>query len=244
MRQWAKLRGTGWAGVMALFLLAIGACAWPQADQPVELDHVVAVVGEQAILQSDVDDEVRFTAMESGNMSAQEDTPQAASGRLIDRALIDRERTLQPQSSQVTEQQVQQSIAGLQKNLSACAHAACATANGWASVLRAHGFTPQQVEARERERLQTLQFIHWRFGSTVRISRSDEQKFYESTLLPQFAQHGITAPPFAKIASRIHEILLQQKISSMLGDWLQSLRSEGEVHIVDAAYAGVGGLQP
>ena len=246
MHKRIELRSLGLAGLCWLILLAPSArvVAQAQTAQPVELDHVVAVVGEQAILQSDVDDEIRFTQMESGSTAPQDDTPASALSRLIDRALIDRERALQPGATAITEQQVQASIASLQKNLPACAHADCASAAGWTAVLRAYSFTPQQVESRMRERLETLQFIDWRFGSTIRISRSEEKQYYESTLLPQFAHNKIAPPPLAKISGRVHEILLQQKISAMLGDWLKSLRAEGEVHIVDAAYAGQTGEQP
>ncbi len=241
-----ELRSLRRVGLCWLILLAPFAHVWAQgqAAQPVELDHVVAVVGEQAILQSDVEDEIRFTQMESGSTAPQDDMPASALSRLIDRALIDRERALQPVATAITEQQVQASIASLQKNLPACAHTDCASATGWAAVLRAHGFTPQQVESRMRERLETLQFIDWRFGSTIRISRSEEKQYYESTLLPQFAHNKIAAPSLAKISGQIHEILLQQKISVMLGDWLKSLRAEGEVHIVDSAYASNTGEQP
>jgi peptidyl-prolyl cis-trans isomerase SurA len=51
-------------------------------------------------------------------------------------------------------------------------------------------------------------------------------------------------PPLAKLSARIREILLQQKISVLLEDWLKSLRAEDEVHIVDPAYAGQQGEQP
>jgi len=247
MRRRIERRSVVWASRVCLVLLTSwAACgqSQTQAPQSVELDHIVAVVGERAILQSDVDDEIRFTELESGSFSAQDDTPQRALNRLIDRALIERERSLQPESTAILPQQVQEGIANLQKNLPACAHEACATASGWSAVLRQHGFTPQQVESRVRERLQTLQFIHWRFASTLHISSSDEKKYYETVLLPQFAHNKIVAPPLGKISGQVHEILLQQKISSMLGDWLQSLRSEGEVHIVDTNYARVGELQP
>ena len=43
-----------------------------------------------------------------------------------------------------------------------------------------------------------------------------------------------------KIDSRIQEILLQQRVSSLLLEWLQSLKSEGSVSILDPAYGQVG----
>ncbi len=47
-------------------------------------------------------------------------------------------------------------------------------------------------------------------------------------------------PPLASVSSRIEEILLQQRVSSLLLEWLQSLKSEGSVSILDPAYGKVG----
>jgi peptidyl-prolyl cis-trans isomerase SurA len=38
------------------------------------------------------------------------------------------------------------------------------------------------------------------------------------------------------IAPRIEEILLQQRVNVLLRDWLKSLRDQGSVQILDAAY--------
>ncbi|HUZ03879.1 MAG TPA: SurA N-terminal domain-containing protein, partial [Acidobacteriaceae bacterium] len=205
--------------------------AQAQSSQPLsstELDHVVAVVGEQAILQSDVEDEMRFTALQSATLPASDNTPQSALNRLIDRALIDNERALQPTFSVVSDAQVQQSIADLKKNLPACEQDACSTDKGWQAVLQTEGFTPQEVSDRLRERLQVLKFIDWRFGSTIRISQKEVQDYYQQVLLPEFARNKVSAPPLKKVSARIWEILLQQHITALLDDWLKNLRNEGK----------------
>ncbi len=212
-----------------------------QTAQSVELDHVVAVVGDQAILQSDVEDEMRFTTLQSADIPMSKDAPQRALNRLIDRALIEKERALQPSFSAVSDAQVEQSIVELKKNILACAHAACSTDKGWTDFLQTQGFTEQDIYVRMQERLQVLKFIDWRFGSTVRISKKEVQAYYQQVLLPQFALAKTPAPAVTKIETRIRQILLEQHIAGLLDGWLKSLRSEGEVHIVDPAYASVGG---
>jgi hypothetical protein len=52
--------------------------------------------------------------------------------------------------------------------------------------------------------------------------------------------HGQKPPTLASVSDRIQEILLQQRVSSLLLEWLQSLKSEGSVSILDAAYGQVG----
>lgn len=213
----------------------------PSAPQPVELDHVVAVVADQAILQSDVEDEMRFTALQSGALPVSENTPERALNRLIDRDLIDNERSLQPAFSSVSSQQVDVSIADLKKDIPACAHAACSTPEGWKAFLQTQNFTQQEIYDRMQERLQIIKFIDWRFGSTIRITQKDIRTYYQQVLLPEFAHEKTAPPPVEKVSARIREILQQQRITGLLDDWLKSLRSQGEVHIVDSRYASVGG---
>lgn len=207
----------------------------------VELDHVVAVVDDDAILQSDVDNEIRFTALQSGALPPSQDTQVAALNRLIDRALIDTERKLQPSFSAVTPQQVDDSIAELKKDIPACANGACSTAEGWKDFLHSEGFTVEEVHDRMQERLQIIKFIDWRFGSTVRITQNDIRTYYQQVLQPEFAHEKKTAPPVAQLSSRIREILLQQRVTGLLDDWLKSLRSQDQVDIIDPKYASVGG---
>ncbi|HEX4020104.1 MAG TPA: SurA N-terminal domain-containing protein [Acidobacteriaceae bacterium] len=240
------------AAITILFAATMSAFAYPSSQKAtetqsvdaahaVELDHVVAIVGDQVILQSDLEDEMRFTALQSSALPASENTDEDALNRLIDRDLINRERLLQPAFSVVSNQQVDASIVQLKKDIPACAHDACSTSDGWKAFLQTQGFTEQEVYDRMRQRLQILKFINWRFGATVRVSQADVKTYYQKVLLPEFAHEKTDPPPVGKVAARIREILQQQHITALLNDWLKNLRSQGEVHIVDRAYASVGG---
>ncbi len=211
------------------------------SSSPVELDHVVAVVGDLAILQSDIEEEMRFTALQSTVLPASQNTPPHALNRLIDRALIDKERLLQPSFSAVTEPQVQAALDDLKKTIPACTPADCALYVGWKNFLATQGFTLQQAHDRVLERLQILKFIDWRFGSAVRITQKDVETYYQSVLLPEYAREKISPPPLPSVAHRVREILQQQRITDLMDDWLKNLRTQGEVHIIDPAYASVGG---
>ena len=256
----ARLRFRAWSSagamvaIVVLYMAATAVHAQPitqtpvdshpaggEIPQAVELDHVVAVVADRAILQSDVVEEMHFISLQATSLPATVNTPDSALNRLIDRMLIDNERMLQPQFSTVSNQQVDASIAELKKDIPACAHGACSTSDGWKEFLQAQGFTEQGVEDRMRDRLQILKFIDWRFGSTTRTTQKEVRAYYETVLLPEFAREKKTPPPIGQLSTRIREILQQQKITGMLDEWLKSLRSQGEVHIVDPAYASVGG---
>jgi peptidyl-prolyl cis-trans isomerase SurA len=74
-----------------------------------------------------------------------------------------------------------------------------------------------------------LAFIEQRFRLGIKIEPAEIQAYYTKTLLPQYAERHATAPPVASISDRIEEVLLQQRVSSLLNDWLQSLRAQGSI---------------
>ncbi len=52
------------------------------------LDHVVAVINGSVILESDVQEEIRYGVLQPFSVNPARNTPQRALQRLIDRALI------------------------------------------------------------------------------------------------------------------------------------------------------------
>lgn len=103
----------------------------PPTAGTVILDRVVAVVGETAILASDVDEEMRFAVLQPEKEPATDNTPQRALDRLIDRTLIDQQRILQPGLADVSQQQVDGAIEKLRHTIPACEHFDCKTDAGW-----------------------------------------------------------------------------------------------------------------
>jgi len=204
------------------------------------LDRVVAVVGDQAILASDVDDEMRFAVFQPAPEPATDNTPQRALERVIDRTLIDQQRLLQPGVAEISPQQIAQSIADLRKTIPGCAKYDCKSDSGWNAFLAAHGFTQSEVEDHVRERLAILKFIDLRFGVAARVPNEDVQKYYDQVLTPELQRDHANVPDLSSVAPRIREILRQQQVSDMVDQWVKSLRIEANVRILDSAYRGQG----
>jgi peptidyl-prolyl cis-trans isomerase SurA len=225
--------------VWCLFLAAmVSAGAWGQ--QPVVLDHVVAVINGSVILQSDVVEEIKYAVLQPFSVDPERNTPQRALQRLIDRELILQQMRVAEASTPPPAEEVQQNLSELRKLIPECAGYHCETEAGWQALLKAHGLTEKQVEAHWAQRLAILSFIQSRFGGGVRISNPELEDYYNKTLVPQYQGKLVKPPPLAAVSSRIQEILLQQRVSSLLLEWLQSLKSEGSVSILDPAYGKVG----
>jgi peptidyl-prolyl cis-trans isomerase SurA len=202
------------------------------------LDRVVADVDGQAVLASDVDDEMRFAALQPGFEPPEDNTPQRALDRVIDRTLINQQRALQPGVAVVSQKDVDLVIAELRKGIPVTGNVNCETDAGWRKFLAQRGFTPAEIEDRMRERLAILKFIDLRFGVVVQISNADVRNYYEKVLAPELKKDRAAVPELSAVAPRIREILRQQQVSSMIDEWLKSLRVEGHVQILDPAYAG------
>ncbi len=206
----------------------------PDAQKPQTLDSVVAVVNNQVILSSDLDLETRiFRLLPIG--SRVDFTRPKALERLITRALIEQQILVEdPHGLDVVPKDLADSLAELRQNLPACKSRDCATAEGWSSYLATLGLTPERVSEYWARRMAMLRFIEMRFRSGIRILPEEIRKYYQETLVPRYAKPE-DAPSLERLSPRIQEILLQQKVNSLLGDWVKSLQEQGQVEVLDPA---------
>lgn len=203
------------------------------AAQPIVLDRVIAVVNGRAILASDLKEEILLAVLEPQETEGVQETPQQALQRLISRTLIRQQiREEDAQSVDPTADTVQQRLDQIRKQLPICVRENCATEAGWDTFLVSHGLTQRRVEAYLRSRTQILRFIEIRFRQGIRISQQETEAYYRNTLVPQY-RSGQKAPSLTDVAPRIEEILLQQKVNAMFSDWLDTLRKQGDVEVLD-----------
>ena len=202
----------------------------------VQLDHVVASIGTNVILESDVREEMRLSALEPLSVLPGQDTPDDALVRLIDRTLILEQMRLQQQPLTTPPAQVQKAIEELRREIPECHRYRCESNEGWNRFLQAHGLTPELVAERWSLRMAILRFVDLRFRAGIRISKQQIADYYNKVLIPALEKAHQPRPALDDVSSRIEEILLQQQVSSLFGDWLTSLRDEGNVQIIDPAY--------
>lgn len=230
-------------GVVACLSLCSAVCATRAfAEQPetedhaVLLDRVVAVVNRRVILASDVDDEIQLSVLDPSHIGQGAVTRSRALELLISRALIEQQiRQEDEQAAEPAAADVTARINEIRKELPACVRANCATDAGWTAFLAEHGLTPRRVETYTRRRLEVLRFIEQRFRQGIgEISQQQIAAYYNDTLLPQYAPGEIT-PKLDQVAPRIEEILLEQQVNALFDTWLENLRKQGDVEILDPA---------
>lgn len=220
------------SGLVLLLLAAAGAA---QTSAPVVLDKVVAVVNKQVILASDLDDEMRLSVLDAGQVGQGNLTRQRALEELIGRSLV--EQQIREGDAEVAEPEpaeVDARVQALRSQLPACVHRNCVSEAGWKAFLEEHGLTPERVRNYVRYRLEILRFIEQRFRPGIRISRREIETYYRDTLTPQY-RAGDAIPPLETVATRIEEILLEQQVNVLFDQWLTNLRKQGDVEILDPA---------
>ncbi len=220
------------AGICAAAMLPRG--AWAQAaTAPVVLDRVIAVVNDEVILSSDLENEMHLSSLEPRSAADPHETEADALGRLISRALIRQQmREEEGQETLPTAQEVADRLQLMRRELPACVRSKCETDAGWQRFLLSHDLSQDEVEDYVRNRLAILHFIELRFRQGIHISHEEIESYYHDMLIPQYTA-GETAPTLDQVSPRIEEILLQQKVNALFSDWLENLRKQGQIEVLD-----------
>ncbi len=197
-----------------------------------ELDRVVAIVNGDIVLDSDVQEEHRFEDIQPyASQQGTATTRERELERLVNRTLILQQAKLQPEEL-VPGPAVDKEVANLRKSLPGCQKIDCTTDTGWTQYLADHGFTVTEFRTRWKQRMEVLAFIQERFGAGTAVSPSQVKAFYQNTMLPQYAKEHVKPAPLSSVEDRIKDVLQQQQVSSLLRDWLQSLRAQGSITIL------------
>jgi len=226
------------ACIAAFLVMTLPFCAQENVTaQPIEsgtpVDRVVAVVNRQTILESDLQDEMQLSVLEPSTKAQERMTEQEALDRLISRSLIQQQiRQEDLRATEPNPKEIAARIEEIRTELPACVRADCRSDEGWKAFLAQHDLSPARVESYMHNRLEILSFIEMRFRQGIRITPEETEEYYRQTLLPQYPASQ-TPPPLEQVSSRIEEILLQQKVNALFGNWLANLRSQGQIEVLD-----------
>jgi peptidyl-prolyl cis-trans isomerase SurA len=195
------------------------------------VDRVVAIVNNELILDSDVAQERRFAALLPYGEAGGPYSRDRAIERLINRDLILQQARLQP-GDEIKPAAIEKDLQALRNTIPPCKAGACDTKAGWDAFLATQGFTETTLNELWKQRMEVLAFIEQRFRMGIKISDEQIKTYYDHDLKAQYDAQHATEPPLDSISTRIQEVLLQQQVSNLLGDWLKSLRAQGSVVVL------------
>ena len=211
----------------AFALLLAGVFAYPQHAAAEVIDRIVAIVNGHVILQSDWDEGLSYEALLTNRSLSQfsEDERRAVLDRLIDQELL-REQMKSADFPHATDAEVAARVAEARK-----LYPQATSPEAWQAVLARYHLTGSDLDAHVRQQIDLLRLVDARLRPAVQIDSKSIEAYYRDQFAPQLKQAGSSEVPLADVAGQIREVLTQEKVSELLVSWLQTLRSEGQVHI-------------
>jgi peptidyl-prolyl cis-trans isomerase SurA len=214
---------------LALFFLAPPHSAAVPA--PEVIDRIVATVNGRVILQSDWDEALCYEGLLSNRSLASftDDDRRATLDRLIDLELL-REQMKSADFGHATDAEVSARIAAARKQ-----YPQANSDEAWQSVLASYHLAERDLFAHVEQQIDVMRLVDVRLRPAVQIDSKSIEAYYRDQFVPKLKQAGASEVPLTEVSGKIRELLTQEKVSEMLVSWLQTLRSEGQVHIPGAA---------
>ncbi len=192
------------------------------------IDRVVAVVGNQAITESEVWRQLALQTVIDGQPPVPSPGPvelRKATNRLIERLLVRREMAVADFPVR-DETQMEAEIEELRGGR---------FWNGldFAAALRAYGIEERDVREFLREKNSVLDFIDFRFKTGLQIPSEQIEAYYRDVYLPEFQRtNASAAPPLESVSDQIEEILREREIEPRVDEWLNELRVRARVAVL------------
>jgi hypothetical protein len=215
--------------IFAVLLALLVSALWlAPARAPAEVvDRIIATVNGRVILQSDWDEALYYEALFTNRTLAQfnDDDRRAVLDRLIDQELL-REQMKSADFLHATDAEATARVAEARK-----LYPEAASSEAWQALLARCHLTEKDLLARVRQQIDLMRLVDARLRPAVQIDSKSIEAYYRDQFVPKLKQSGASDVPLAEVSSKIRELLTEQKVSELLVSWLQTLRSEGQVHI-------------
>ena len=191
------------------------------------IDRIVATVNGRVILQSDLDEALCYEAFLTNRSLADfnDDERRAVLDRLIDQELL-REQMESVDFRHATDAEVAARIAEARKQ-----YPQAASEDAWQSLLARYHVTEKDLFTRLQRQIDVMRLVDARLRPAVQIDSKSIEAYYRDQFIPKLKQVGGSQLSFAEVSAKIRELLTEQRVNEMLVSWLQTLRSEGQVHI-------------
>lgn len=190
------------------------------------LDRMIATVNGHAILQSDWDDELQYECFMSGrslhDLTAED--RRSVFERLIDQELL-RGQMSSSDFKPAGNDEIAKEIDELKQQ-----YPGQHGGQSWVAALSAYGITEADVTAHVSMEINSLRLVDARLRPSIEVDGASIEDYYKKELLPKMPKGQ--QPSLQEASPRIRELLIQQKMNELLSSWLDSLRSQAQIHII------------
>jgi hypothetical protein len=212
---------------VAGIVLITAALAVPLPARAEVVDRVIASIGNDAITQSDAEDEYRLERfLEGESPQGQPDPAQldAARDRLIDQRLLLLEAETEGGELPDLPEEAGKLLDQTRKKFP--------DQTAYERALQSLGMDEQTLLRRLALQVVTLRLIDQRLRPAAWVEQKEIETYYQNVFVPEHERRAAgPPPPLEDVEAQIREILVQQKIDGLLTTWLNELRSSHQVKI-------------
>jgi peptidyl-prolyl cis-trans isomerase SurA len=190
------------------------------------VDRIIAVVNGHLVTWSDLDEQMRFEALENVLPLEQLGEPQrrgAFEHLMQDRILRDQMQGTEP----ATVPEVNARISEVR----AAWHLETDDAK-WAATLGRYGLSAGELRGLAANQVEVWRFMEFRVRPLVRVSGAEVEDYYNNTLTPQVVAQGQTPEPLEQLRDKIRQLLSAQKTTGEMEKWLENLKAQSRVQIL------------
>ncbi len=213
--------------VVALTLLLSALLLAPVRGSAEVIDRIIATVNGHIILQSDWDEALCYEALLTNRNLDQftDDDRRIVLDRLIDQELL-HEQMKSADFPHATDAEVAARVADARKQ-----YPQATSSEAWQALLAQYHLAEKDLFTHIRQQIDVMRLVDARLRPAVEIDSKSIEAYYRDQFVPKLKQSGASEVPLAEVAAKIRELLTQEKVSELLVSWLQTLRSEGQVHV-------------
>lgn len=195
------------------------------------LDRAIATVNGHVLLASEWEDEVRYECFMAKRPSQEltAEDRKAALDRLIDQELL-REQMHSAEFKLVSSSEVDQQMDALKSQFTPQGEA-----KTWGQWLASYGVSEMLIRDHVESELNQLRLVEARLRPSIQVDAQAVESYYKEQMLPKLPPGG--QPGLDQIAPRIHELLVETKLNELLSSWLQTLRSQARIQVLDPSFS-------
>lgn len=217
----------------------------PDGEQLEPADRILAVVDEDPILASDVEQVVGLGLV----APVADEDPTALRRRVLDMLIEQKLRFHEIDQFGFVEVPVDEVESQL-----AAIRAEQGGSRAFAARLEELGLDEQSLRQILARQIMVLIFVEERLGARVFVDLEDIKAYYEDELVPRLRSSGADVPPLNEVREQIRQVLKEQRLNEEILAWTDDLRLEADIvdyfdsahstppdHLVSAEEAPPGG---
>jgi hypothetical protein len=210
------------AASLVLFLLVAlhPVCSPPLEAAPRLVDRILAIVDEDPILASEVDQAIGLGLVERRAGESDELLRRRVLDNLIEQRLrfheVDRFGL-----SQVPVELIETHFQEIRARFP--------TPEAFAGRLVELGLDAESLRQLVARQLMVLTFVEERLGTRVFVALDEIRAYYEQTLAPELRRRGEPVPPIEEVRERIRGLLKEQRLNEEIARWTEELRRGADI---------------